>query len=181
MTKITGNFGKRSILISGGQSQIEEIEETIKKIEKIDKKHETISQLFDASKIAGKKHLLHSSKLALEAIENNRSFADSPNIELTCWTAGLRQINKSLERVGIKEDSEKIAIITIGKNYSKVEKAHNEIFQELGMEEDEGVLEITDDKINNLKEAFSVSQEQVEVSDLEKMILEKVALLSLKQ
>ncbi len=135
MKKIKGEFGERFIEISGGKKEIEKIDEAIKKLEEIDESNGTISQIFNAEKIAGESHLLHASKLALEALERGESFADTPRIELTCWTAGLRQINKALDRVGVEKNSEEIAIVSIGEEKEGVEKAQKAIFQELDIKE----------------------------------------------
>lgn len=181
MIEIHGSFGRRQVEISGGHTNIKDIEKTIKILEEVDKKNGTISQLFDANKIAGKNHLLHSTKLALESIESGKAFADSPRIELTCWTAGLRQISKSLDRVGIKKGSKKIALATIGNKASTVNKTQSEIFQKIGVESDEKVLEVNSEKIEDLQTAFSISEKQTELFPLEEVVRERIALLSLDQ
>ncbi len=181
ITKIRGNFGERWVAISGGNLRIEDIEEIIGKVNEIDESFGTISQLFDAPRIAGREHILHASKLALEALENDRAFADSPSIELTCWVAGLRQINKSLDRVGINSSSEGVVLVSIGKNKSDVRNSLEKIGEYMGLEENMNVLEITDEKMESLKEVFSISGNRLDVSSLREIILEKVALLSLEQ
>lgn len=181
MDKIEGNFGKRFVEVSGGYGNIGKIEDAIKTVEEIDSSGGTVSQLLDGNAIAGKEHLLHSAKLALEALERGRSFADSARIELTCWVAGSRQIDKSIERVGIKEDSDEIGVITIGGDESKVRGGQREIFSRLGIDRDEEVLDITDEKVDRIREIFSISEDQLDVASLEEIVLEKVALLSLEQ
>ncbi len=181
MEKISGEFGERHVKIFGGHVEIEDIEKIIKKIEKIDQRNKTISQLFDANKIAGKDHLLHSAKLALEALERKRSFADNPRIELTCWTAGMRQINKSLDKVGINKDSRKVACVIIGESSTAVEKSEKEIIEKMGIDRKNKVLMITEEKIDLLRKAYSISSKQVQVSSVQDVIKEKVSLLSLEQ
>lgn len=181
MTKIRGNFGERWVAISGGKSTIDDIENIIGKVNEIDESFGTISQLFDASRIAGKQHLLHASKLALESLGRERSFADSPSIELTCWVAGLRQINKSLDRVGIRSDSDEIVLVVIGEQESDVWNSLKKISEEIDLGENENFLEITDERVNTLKEAFSISQNQLDVTSIQEIVLENVALLSLEQ
>lgn len=181
MVKINGNFGKRHVLVTGGFAEIEDIEKIIEKIDKIDERYDTISQLFDATTIAGKNHILHASKLALEALESGKAFANSSSIELTCWVAGMRQINKSLESVGVKEDLDKIVLVTIGEEKSVTEEAQKELFKTLNLEKDESVLEIDEEKREKLIEIFSLSEKQLEIMPLEKLVLEKVALLSLEK
>ncbi len=181
MVEITGEFGERQVLVTGGFAEIENIEKIIEKLNEIDEKYETISQLFNASTIAGKNHLYHASKLALEALENGQAFAKSPSIELTCWVAGMRQIKKSLKRVGVDEDSNKIALVTIGEKKTKAEEAQKEILQTLDVERDEQVLEIDKDKEKRLGKIFSISEKQLEIMPIDRLVMEKVALLSLEQ
>ena len=167
MVEIKGSFGTRHVKSAGGLAEFDDIEKVIR--------------IVDASRVAGKEHVVHSAKLALDSLERGRSFADSPSIELTCWVAGLRQINKSLERVGINEDSREIAVVVVGDSSSKVDEAIEKIFEELGIVREDQVLEIDDEKIETIKEAFSISESQLKVSPLKDIILEKVALLSLEQ
>lgn len=180
MIEIQGNFGRRLVEISGGRTELGDVEKTIEEIEKIDRAEATTSQIFDARRIAGKQHLIHASKLALEARERGKSFADSPKIELTCWTAALRQIDKAIDRVGVKTGSNEIAIMTIGENKTRVKEANKRIHRALGIERDDKVFEIDDEKVENLKEAFNISQKQEEISSPKNIILEKIGLLSLK-
>lgn len=181
MIELKGSFGKRFVEISGGLGEIGGIEKAVGTIKEIDESHGTTSQIFNASRIAGKSHLLHSSKLALESLESGNSFADSPRIELTCWTAGLRQIKKALKRVGIKENSKEIVVVTIGEKESKVNESHQNILRELKIKEDEKILELDEKSLNDLTEGFSISPEQLKVSSPEEIVLEKIALLELEK
>lgn len=181
LVEVVGDFGKRHVLVAGGFIEISDVEEIIEKVREVDEKYGTISQIFDAKTIAGKNHIHHASKLALESLENGRAFAKSSSIELTCWVAGMRQINKSLERVGVKEDSNEIAIVTIGEKKVEANEAQDELIQDMGVEKNEQVLEVDEEKKENLMEIYSISEKQLENMPIEKMIMEKVALLSLEQ
>lgn len=181
MVEIVGDFGKRHVLVTGGFVEIKDVEKIIEKLDEVDGKYGTISQVFDAKTIAGKTHVRHASKLALESLESGRSFAKSSSIELTCWVAGMRQINKSLDRVGVKEDSSEIVIVTIGEKESEALEAQKELIQDMGVEKDEQVLEIDEDKKENLAKIYSISEKQLKIMPLKKMVMENVALLSLEQ
>lgn len=172
---------KRTVKISGGKGKIDDVEEALEIVGDVDEKRGTISQLFNARMIAGKTHLIHASKMTLESLDSGNSFADDPSIELTCWVAGLRQINKAIDRVGIKEGQGEIAAVTIGKNENKVAEAQKKIFEKLGIKKDKESLKITEKKIEKISDAFSFSKEQLDVSNLEDLIVEEVALLSLEK
>ncbi|KXA95142.1 hypothetical protein AKJ65_02455 [candidate division MSBL1 archaeon SCGC-AAA259E19] len=180
MIEIQGNFGRRFLKVSGGHGELDEIEEAIKKVEKIDRAEGTTSQIFNARRIAEKQHLIHASKLALEAWEKGKSFANSLRIELTCWTAALRQIDKAIDRVGVKENSKEFASLTVGKNKQKVEKVNSTINRVLEIEPDDKILKINKEKVENLKKAFDISPKQLINFSPKEAILEKIALLSLE-
>ncbi len=181
MMEIHGDFGKRFVEVAGGRIELNDIEEVIRSIEDIDESNETVSQLFDASCVAGSDHLFHSVRLALDALERDRAFANSSRIEFTCWVAGLRQINKSLDCVGISEETESVAVLIVGQSSSKVEKSLNDIFDQLDIERMDEVLEIDDKKFENLLDIYSIDESRAGAFSLKDLILEKVALLSLEQ
>lgn len=181
MIELKNDFEKRIVDIYGGRGKVGEVEKALETIRKADDSHGTISQLFNARVIASQEHLLHASKMALKSLESGGYFANSPEIELTCWVAGRRQINKAIERVGIKSGTEEIAAVTIGENEKEIVKTQNEIFEELGLEEDEKVLNVTGEEIEDIRNAFSLSKEQLEVSEPEELVLEKIALLRLEK
>jgi len=181
MDIITGEFGERNVLVKGGWVEIQDIPEIIETLSEIDSEFGTTSQVFDANFIAGKNHILRASKLALDSLERSRAFADNPSIELTCWTAGMRQIDKSLDRVGVKGGSGGIVVVTIGTESEKVEEAQSNILKELSVDVDEGVLDIDEEKEKALAEAYSLSEEQLETHSVDDLVMEKVALLSLQQ
>lgn len=180
MHKIKGSFGEKSVSLSGGEIDIGDVEDAFSTLQEIDEREGTVSQVFEASRIAGESHLLHSAKLAYEAIEKGKSFADSPGIELTCWVAGLRQINKSLEKVGIDDGTEKAAVIVIGNDLSGVQKAREGIFESFFTARDDSVIDYGEWKRDSLIESYDISKGQEKVSCVEDMVLEKVALLSLE-
>ena len=180
MIELEGNFGKKFIDIYGGGAKEIGIEDALATIDQIDDSNNTISQIFDAENIAGKKHLLHAAKLALEAIKNDQSFADSPKIELTCWVAGKRQINKAIKKVGVNKESKKIAFITIGEDSEKVKETEERILESLEIEKDEDALKLNDQGKKRLQNIYSISEEMLEHYSIEEIILENTALLSLE-
>ncbi len=181
MDVIVGEFGERNVLVRGGHAHIQDIPEIIETLSEIDSKYGTISQIFDANFIAGKTHILQASKLALDSLERGRAFADDPSIELTCWTAGMRQINKSLDRVGVKEGSGDIVIATIGEDSENIEQAQTDVLEELSVDVDDEVLDIDEEKEKALADEYSLSGEQLEAHSVDELVMEKVALLSLQQ
>jgi len=181
MLVLTGPFGRRALNIAGGRAAVRNVGEILKKLATIDGEHGTTSQVFDASRIAGKMHLAHAAKLALTAQFTRRRFTSSLGLELVCWAAGVRQINLALERVGLRGGSTEVAILTLGRSQPAVKRAQADIFSELGIERDDSVLELTPKKTLSLASVFSISGRELGVAGIEKLVLEKIALLSLER
>lgn len=180
MRKVTGSFGERFVELFGGKVQIKDVENVFEELAEIDERNGTISQVFDASVIAGRNHLLHSVELALEGMERDRSFANSPQIELTCWVSGLRQIRKALDKAGIDEKTERVAVVILGVDAEEVEDSRGEIFDILSLDRDDSMLEVREWKLDSLKKSLEIEENQVEVSLLEDIVLERIALLNLE-
>jgi KEOPS complex subunit Cgi121 len=179
MFELTGVFGRRVIGIIGGKAIVEDVDSMLQKLSSVDRQHDTVSQIFDASRIAGKEHLVHAARLALMAHSTGKGFASSLAVELLCWTAGLRQIDRALKKVGIKRGTKELAILTIGDKPEQVEKAQLGLVRELDIERDDRVVELSPRKARRLLKIFSLPKNWPEV-DVQKLLLERVALLSLE-
>lgn len=181
MLELEDRFGKRVLKILAGHMRVVSVEETITILEEIGEACGTINQVFDADRIAGEEHLIHAARLALNALEAGKNFATSPSIELACWTAGSRQISLAIDRVGIREDTQEVAVVILGGDSGKVDESRERIMSKLQIDPDRDVLEITEEKIKTLCKAFSISKNELEVAPPKKIVLERVALLSLQQ
>jgi len=181
MFELKGAFGKRVVGVVGGRASVGDVDEFLGKLVKADRENRTTSQAFEASSIAGKEHLVHSSRLALTAHAAKRNFASSLNIELVCWTAAERQIARAFEKVGIHKGCKGLAILALGDSRAQVRRALVSICRELGIERDDGVLELTRGKVSNLCKVFSISDDELKVAPIQKLVLERVALLALER
>lgn len=181
MFELKGIFGKRLVGIAGGRATVANVNEIFKELASVNRKHGTISQIFDASRIAGKGHLLHGARLALIARATGKNFASSLNIELACWVAGERQINRAFEKVGLHEGDRVAAILTVGKTRSGVKRALSDILRELHVERDDSVIELAPRKLAKLLETFSIPKRELDIADVQKLVLERIALLSLQR
>jgi KEOPS complex subunit Cgi121 len=157
------------------------VDEIFEELASVDRKHGTVSQIFDASRIAGKSHLLHGARLALIAQATGKNFANSLNIELVCWVAGERQINRAFEKVGMREGNMAVAILTVGKTRSGMRRAREDILRELHIKRDDSVLELASRKTVKLLEIFSIPKRELDIADVQKLVLERIALLSLQR
>ena len=181
MFKLRGEFGKRVVGVIGARGIMKNINAKLKTMAAVDKKTRTTNQIFDADRISGEEHLVHAAKLALTARATRTNFAESFNIELVCWVAGMRQINQAFERVGLREGCGRVALLTIGSTSSAVKRAQTEILDELGLKRDDAVLEVTAKKVPELIKSFGITKSELEIAPVQKLVLERVALLALQR
>jgi tRNA threonylcarbamoyladenosine modification (KEOPS) complex Cgi121 subunit len=179
--ELKGAFGKKIVGVMGALTDVRDVNAMLKTLATIDKRSQTIGQIFDADTIAGEGHLIHAAKLALTAQATRMNFADSLNIELVCWASGLRQIARAFDRVGVHKGCNHVVVLTIGKSRKDVKRAQMETLRELNLNRDDNVLDVNSKKISVLMKAFDVSKREMEIAPIEKLVLEKVALLSLRR
>jgi tRNA threonylcarbamoyladenosine modification (KEOPS) complex Cgi121 subunit len=181
MFELKGTFGRCTIGIVGGRATVDEVDGLLRRLARVDRRHGTVSQIFDASRIAGRGHLLHAARLALIAQATGKNFASSLNIELACWVAGERQIGRALEKVGLHKGGMTVAVLTVGRTRSAVKRSQADILHELRIERDDDVVEFEPKKIAALLKVFSIPKHELEIADIRKLVLERIALLSLQR
>jgi tRNA threonylcarbamoyladenosine modification (KEOPS) complex Cgi121 subunit len=177
--EIMGPFGRRIVGVAGGRGMVTDTDEFLQRLAAVDQAMGTMSQVFDALRIAGAEHLVRAARSALTAHATNNSFASSLGIELMCWTAAERQIRRAFEKVGVRQGAGELAFLVVGTSRAKVKTAMAEIFHEFAVERDDNVLELRRDKLPIIRRTFSISPEELKVAPFEKLILERVALLTL--
>jgi len=163
----------------GGRAPAVDSKQMLQKLEEIDRAHGTVSQVFDASSIAGQRHLAHAARLAIAARDSGHGFADSLRMDLACWVAGERRIGEALKKVGLRPDGRELAFLVIGDSTPQVRAALADIFK-LGIKRDDKLLELSPKKEEKLMQRFSISQKESGMASTGDLVLERVALLSLE-
>lgn len=164
--------------MAGGKMQKADPKLVLQKLDEIDGARGTVSQVFDASSIAGPDHLFHATRLAIIARESGRGLADSLKMDLLCWVSGERRINEALKKVGL-HDGRELAFLVVGGSTGQVRTALADIFK-LEVKRDDKLLGLSVKKEKKLKQVFSISQTESSVAPVRDLILERVALLSLE-
>ncbi|HID03016.1 MAG TPA: hypothetical protein EYP18_07410 [Desulfobacterales bacterium] len=177
--ELKGSFGRRVAGVAGGRAVTTDTEKFLQKLSVVDRRKRTTSQVFDALRVAGVQHLVHAARLAAVASTVKCNFADAPSIELMCWTAAERQIGRAFEKVGIQKGKKDLAFVVVGDTREQVKSAMGEIFRDLKIKQDDAVLKLKRDKIPVLKKTFSISPNELRVAPLEKLIIERMAMLAL--
>ena len=145
----------------------------------------TYIQFFDADLIATNEHLYFATLNALQAFKNKTNISKSPAMEAMLYASAQRQIQKAIERCGIKPKTTNMAVLIIGDNKEQTQTTLQDITACVGRKPDEAVLEVTKNKLEIIKQAFEITKEEVNATqqgDKEKaiinLVIERVALLA---
>ncbi len=142
-------------------------------------------QLFNAELVATWEHLYFAALNALTAFKNKRAISKSLAMETMLYASAQRQITKALAQMGVKRGVSNVAVAAIGKNSESVKAALAEVSRRVGAAGDESVLELKDEKMLVIREAFGITAEAVdaivEKGDVKQavvnLVVERMALL----
>lgn len=135
-------------------------------------------QFFDAKLIAGWKHLYFAALNALNAFKNKTNISNGLAVETLLYASAQRQINKAVELLGIKPESLQVAVLVIAETRQKTVTILETVSELMSGERDDGVIELTSEKVNGVKRLFGISNLELEAK-LEKKGFEKEALINL--
>ncbi len=143
-------------------------------------------QFFDADLIATTRHLYFAVLNALQAFHGKTNLSKSLAVETMLYASAQRQIQRAIQRCGIKPQTRNMAVTIIGEKPSEIHALLQEISVCVGAEPDGGVLEMTAPKLEQIKEAFQIKDEEINsVMDgggldaaVVSLVVERVALLS---
>lgn len=170
--------GFRNVKIGDVDDLLETVRQRIK---------EACIQFFDAKVIAGWEHLFFATLNALRVFENKMNISNSLTIEILLFASGQRQIRKALELLGIKPSSPLVAVIILDETKNMTAKALEIVSRIIPGERDDSVLELTDEKIDTIRELFDISnlelrskskKEGFERQDLIDLVIEHIALVA---
>jgi tRNA threonylcarbamoyladenosine modification (KEOPS) complex Cgi121 subunit len=143
-------------------------------------------QFFDADLVASQEHLYFAVLNALQAFQNKTNISKSLAVEAMLYASAQRQIRKAIQRCGIKPETKNMAVVIIGENPAEIKALLEAIAVCAGAEPDETVLEMTEVKLEKIKEAFRVKAEEIKTmmknGNLDEavvsLVVERVALLA---
>lgn len=142
-------------------------------------------QFFDADLVATWQHLYFAVLNAFLAFKNERNISKTVAMEVILYASAQRQIRKALQLIGVKSISTNVAAVIIDTNPDSVKAALFAVSKRVGAEPNETVLELTRAKTQNIRKAFGISDEELEVvtkkdatQALIDLVIERTALLS---
>ena len=144
-------------------------------------------QFFDATFIAGEKHLLFATLSALTAFEQGYRISENLEVEILLYASGQRQISKAIKLIGLKPDTSEIAAAFLTATPEEAEKMEAIISKTIPGVRDDSVLGFQEKKVERLINAFEVTGRELEAvandtespwESLVKIIIERSALLA---
>jgi KEOPS complex subunit Cgi121 len=135
-------------------------------------------QFFNAGLVAGGKHLYFAVLNALKAFKGRLNISNSLAVEALLYASAQRQITKAVDLLGIKPESPHIAVLVVSETKQGIDTALEIVSQLMPGERDDDVLELTDEKVKDIRGLFGISDLELEAK-LEKKGLEKEALIDL--
>ena len=134
-------------------------------------------QFFDASLIAGWKHLYFATLNALKAFRNKTNISRNIAIECLLYASAQRQIRIAVELLGIKPSLSQIAVLILADDRRSIEDALVKVGGLVKGIRDDTVLDLSDDKISSVKKLFDISD--VELASIDGEADEKKGVFNL--
>ena len=143
-------------------------------------------QFFDAELVATWQHLYFAVLNALLAFKNERNISKSAAMEAMLYASAQRQIKRAIDFMGVKCASANVAVVVIGESRDSVKAVLSAVSEAIGAEPDEAVLELSRKKAQRIREAFGITEKELEAvmeknnveHALVKLVIERTALLS---
>ncbi|MEM3565906.1 MAG: KEOPS complex subunit Cgi121 [Candidatus Bathyarchaeia archaeon] len=185
MLKHIEEFGKYVAIAGFRDVKIADVEDFLETVRKCLAKN-VEAQFFDAWLVVTWQHLYFAALNAINAFKNGINISKSLAVEMLLYASAQRQIRKAMSLLGVKPNCEAIAVLVVGEKAEDVETALQVISNVVGGRRDDAVLELSREKIGVIREAFEISDAELEaivkgndlMQALVNLVIERVALLA---
>ncbi len=163
------------IKIIGGIAEVGDVDEFIKTMSDIARRHSVTIQALDADRTAGAEHLRFAAEKAMRSMREGRNIANDLGLEILLYASGKRQIERALQ-MGISPGRNNIAIIIVGDDVERAARDVREFVQVAP------VLGYDGRKKDLIVKTFDITDAEIEAVGEEKiqeLVLERVALLDI--
>jgi KEOPS complex subunit Cgi121 len=127
----------------------------------------------NADLVCGREHLETAAEHAARAFERGSNVSTAMTMEIMLYASGERQIARARDKIGLKRETERLAILLLGAE-------ENEVLTALGLRRDDSVLNASAEKA----ERFGISQAELEAADDPAgtdVVLERVAFVDIQK
>ncbi|MCS7120237.1 MAG: KEOPS complex subunit Cgi121 [Nitrososphaerota archaeon] len=142
-------------------------------------------QFFNADLIAGADHLRFAFLNALRNIETGRRISKNISVETLVFASAQRQISRAIEILGVTKETSRVAVMVISKSRERALETLGLLSKLLGGERSGSVIELTEDKYDNIKKIFNISDDEIQSAlrttkeeALKNLIIEHIAILA---
>ena len=140
-----------------------EIEE---EIEKIQNKYSVIIQFFNSQLIASWEHLFFSVIHSLKAFNQGNNISNKLELEILLYASAQHQIKVAIERFGINEEIQNVAMIILGNSMDDIENSKLKIIELIKGTENESVLKIDGKKYESICKNFNIKQLEIDTTSV---------------
>jgi tRNA threonylcarbamoyladenosine modification (KEOPS) complex Cgi121 subunit len=147
------------------------------------------TQVFSARLLATWQHLFFAVLNALMAFKSKANISKSLAMETLLYASAQRQIHRATEILGIKPNSENIALLVIGERPETLESIVSKIAGRVDGIMDETILGLTKEKMTDIQRAFGISYQELRAIQkgnrpeeaLVDLVTERMALLAIER
>jgi len=184
MLRYVAEFGKY-VEITGYQSVAFDLAEAFLKANRKQTQQTIDIQFFDAKLIATQEHLYFAVLNSLQAFKNKTNLSKSLAMETMLYASAQRQIQRAIDRCGIKPQTDSMAVVIIGEDPAQIQNALDAVTKSVGSKPDESVLEMTKAKEAKIKKTFEITDAELKITEngdqkkaIINLVIEQVALLA---
>lgn len=145
-------------------------------------------QILNAELVAGFDHIYFSVLNALKSFKSGLNISKNLTIEILLFASGQDQIKRAIEILGVKSSSSSIALLIVANSSDEAISTFDAISSVINGEVDQSVINLNDEKISNILNAFGISNFELEASmrgslkdALKNVLIERAALLITKR
>lgn len=143
-------------------------------------------QFFNASFIASWQHIFFAVINAKLSFKNQKNISKSIDIETLLYASAQHQINKAIQKIGIKPDTRNIAIVIVVKEEEQIPNVLLNITKYIGNNQDEAIIGFSNEKQKKIVDIFEISENEIEsvlkddniFEAIKNIIIERMAILS---
>lgn len=171
MRTVTGSV-RIGVEGDGGEATYDSLDAFLAALREISEDHDVLLQAFDARYVAGEAHLRTALEHACRSMDRGENVADELAVELLCYAAGRRQIDRAME-LGVGTGRQSVVVLLAGDRAGAAAEAVREAI-------DPGPVEPDEELIADFFEITPAERGATE-ADLADLVGERVALLDVEK
>jgi KEOPS complex subunit Cgi121 len=150
----------------------ETLEDFLSTLRTIGEDHDVLIQAFDARYVAGEDHLRSALEHAKRSMERGENVADDLAVEVLCYAAGRRQIDRAME-LGVGTGQQSVIVLLDGEGSDEAADAVRGAIESGPVEPDEELI----------ADGFEITpaEREATAADLSELVQERVALLDVEK